>query len=184
MPDAALEPVHVLRGDAGPFPGVRLDQAIAYEFHLDPTLVPRPGTTLLERVYVLLDLGVQLSNPPQLHGDDAACWYIDLVTVTHHNRRFQVRDLYVDVIVPTDGRPYRMLDLDELADAIGDGAVPLAEGLDGLGRWQRFLDRHLHHQRFPITGWTDFPPAAIAPLRALPAPLAALHPDSADLAEG
>lgn len=59
-----LEPILVMRGNAGPFPGARLGDAIAYEFHLDPTLVPRPGTTLLERVYVLLDLGVQLSNPP------------------------------------------------------------------------------------------------------------------------
>jgi hypothetical protein len=33
----------------------------------------------LERVFVLLDLGVQLSNPPWWHGDDAACWYVDLV---------------------------------------------------------------------------------------------------------
>jgi hypothetical protein len=33
------------------------------------------------------------------------------------------------------------------------------------------LDRHLHIGRFPVTGWTYFPPAAIAPLTALPAPL-------------
>jgi hypothetical protein len=181
MPQPALEPVHVMRGDTGPFPGVRLCEAIAYEFHLDPTLTPRPGTTRLERVYVLLDLGVQLSNPPSWHGTDAACWYVDLVTITNNNGgQFQVWDLYVDVIVATDGRHYRMLDLDELADAIHDGALPLAEGLDGLGRWQRFLDRHLHTQRMPAAGWTDFPPAAIAPLIALPAPLAALHPGSTD----
>ena len=71
-----------------------------------------------------------------------------------------------------------MLDLDEFADALRDGAL----SLDGLGRWQRFLDRHLHNQRFPVTGWTDFPPAAIATLAALPAPLAALHPGSTDTA--
>jgi hypothetical protein len=52
-------------------------------------------------------------TPPQLHGDDAACWYIDLVSVTHSSGRFQVWEQYLDVIVPTDGRPYRMLDLDE-----------------------------------------------------------------------
>jgi Protein of unknown function (DUF402) len=180
MRQPGLEPILVMRGTAGPFPGARLGQAIAYEFHLDPTLVPRPGTTLLERVYVLLDLGIQLSNPPQLHGDDAACWYIDLVSVTHRGGRFQVWDQYIDVIVPTDGRPYRMLDLDEFADAVRDGALSLDEALDGLRRWQRFLDRHLHTQRLPTTGWTDFPPAAIATLAALPAPLASLHPRSPD----
>jgi Protein of unknown function (DUF402) len=182
MPQPDLEPIHVMRGDAGPFPGIRLGEAIAYEFSLDPSLTPRPGTTRLERVYVLLDLGVQLSNPPSWHGSDAACWYIDLVSVTHHDGQFQVWDLYADVIVATDGRPYRMLDLDELANAIHHGAVPLAVGLDGLGRWQQFLDRHLHTQRMPAAGWTDFPPAAIAPLRALPAPLAALHSNLTDTA--
>jgi len=42
----------------------------------------------------------------------------------------------------------------------------------GLTRWQRFLDRHLHDTRWPTAAWADFPPAAIAPLRALPSPFA------------
>jgi hypothetical protein len=32
----------------------------------------------------------------------------------------------------------------------------------------RFLDRHLHTARFPQSGFSDFPPAAIRPLAALP----------------
>jgi hypothetical protein len=62
-----------------------------------------------------------------------------------------------------------------LGDAIRHGALSWADALDALGRWQRFLDRHLHNQRFPTAGWSDFPPAAIAPLADLPAPLAAHH---------
>jgi Protein of unknown function (DUF402) len=168
-----LESVQVMRGHSGPFPGARLGDAIAYEFELDRSLVPRPGTTRLERVFVLLDVGVQLSNPPYWHGRDAACWYVDLVAVSGGNGSFTVWDQYVDLIVATDGRPYRMLDLDEFAAAVQGGALSWPDAVDGLRRWQRFLDRYLHGGRFPAVGWTDFPPAVIGPLAALPAPLSA-----------
>jgi hypothetical protein len=168
-----LEPVQVMRGASGPFPGVRLGDAVAHEFELDESLVPKPGTTRLERVFVLLDVGVQLSNPPYWQGEDAACWYVDLVTVSASDGRFAVWDLYVDLIVATDGRPYRMLDLDEFAAAVQEGALSWSDAVDALRRWQRFLDRHLHAGRFPAAGWTDFPPAVIEPLAALPAPLPA-----------
>jgi hypothetical protein len=62
--EPTVEPIQVMRGESGPFAGVRLGDAISYEFALDPSLQPRPGTTRLQRVYALLDLGVQLSNPP------------------------------------------------------------------------------------------------------------------------
>jgi hypothetical protein len=168
-----LESVQVMRGHSGPFPGVRLGHAMAYEFALDRSLVPRPGMTGLERVFVLLDVGVQLSNPPYWRGEDAACWYVDLVTVSGGEGIFTVRDQYVDLIVATDGRPYRMLDLDEFATAVQKGALSWPDAVDALRRWQRFLDRHLHRERFPAAGWADFPPAVIEPLAALPAPLSA-----------
>jgi hypothetical protein len=168
-----LESVQVMRGHSGPFPGVRLGDAMAYEFELDESLVPRSGMTRLERVYVLLDVGVQLSNPPYWHGADAACWYVDLVTVSGGNGKFTVWDRYVDLIVATDGRPYRMLDLDEFATAVQEGALSWSDAVDALRRWQRFLDRYLHRERFPAAGWADFPPAVIEPLAALPAPLSA-----------
>jgi hypothetical protein len=168
-----LEPVQVMRGQSGPFPGARRGDAVAYEFELHEALVPRPGTTRLERVFVLLDVGIQLSNPPYWHGADAACWYVDLVTVSGGNGRFTVWDRYVDLIVATDGRPYRMLDLDEFATAVQEGALSWSDAVDALRRWQRFLDRYLHRERFPAAGWADFPPAVIEPLAALPAPLSA-----------
>jgi hypothetical protein len=65
-----------------------------------------------------------------------------------------------------------MLDLDEYADAMEQGIVSMEVAVDGLRRWQRFLDNHLHRGRDPRAGWTDFPPKAINPLAALPAPLA------------
>src|SRR3974377_100138 len=71
---------------------------------------------------------------------------------------FDIRDLYIDVLVPTDGRHQRLLDLDEFADAIEAGQLDVSTAIDGLRRWQRFLDRHLHAARDPHDQWTDFPP--------------------------
>jgi hypothetical protein len=66
--------------------------------------------------------------------------------------------LYIDVLVPGDGRHQRLLDLDEFADAIEAGQLDIGTAVDGLRRWQRFLDRHLHAARDPNSQWTDFPP--------------------------
>lgn len=63
-----------------------------------------------------------------------------------------------------------MLDLDEFAAAFADGTLTAEILIDGLRRWQRFLDRHLHSERSPVDTWADFPPAAIQPLVELPAP--------------
>lgn len=170
----------------GPLPGVRSGDVLAYEFELPESFTPKPGYARLERTFVLLDLGVSMSCPawsrtttaagqtidgldPGL--DDAVTWYVDLVHVTATAEAVIVRDLYVDVMVPTDGRHQRMLDLDELADAIEAEILPVNVAIDGLRRWQRFLDRHLHAKRDPGAGWSDFPPAVLAPLAALPAPL-------------
>ena len=94
-----------------------------------------------------------------------------LVHVTDDGNRLWFRDLWVDVMVPTDGRHYRMLDLDEYADAIDAHDMPLDVALDGLRRWQRFLDEFLHRDRDPRAAWTDFPPSVISELASVPAPL-------------
>jgi single stranded DNA-binding protein len=49
MSEPRLESVQMMRGQSGPFSGVRLGDAMAYEFELDEALVPRPGMTRLER---------------------------------------------------------------------------------------------------------------------------------------
>ena len=170
----------------GPLPGVRTADALAYEFGLPERFEPRPGRTRLERVFVLLDTGVGLTLPcwrsvANAHGDvipgiDAAqeegtTWYADLLHVTDHGREVVVRDLYIDIMVPTDGRHQRLLDLDEFADAIDEGHMPIEVATGALRRWQHFLDRHLHRDRDPTARWPDFPPRAIEELAALPAPL-------------
>lgn len=168
----------------GPLPGVRDGNVVAYEFELPEQLEPWPGRTRLERTFVLLDVGVSFSNPSwartrDLDGslveadpDGRDSWYVDLVTVETNGDRYSFRDLYIDVIVPTDGRHYRMLDMEQYADAIADGTLAIEEATDGLRRWQRFFDRHLHTGRWPAATWSDFPPAAIRSLAELPSPLA------------
>jgi Protein of unknown function (DUF402) len=189
----AIEPAEVWIGRYGdpvplfgPLPGVRAGPVLAYEFALPDSFEPRPGGSLLQRTFALLDLGVSMGIPcwRQMRAPDgtiirsqnydsglAPSWYVDLVHVTSEGSSVILRDLYLDVMVPVDGRHQRMLDLEEFADAIGDGTVPVPVALDGLRRWQAFLDRCLHHGRDPRSGWTDFPPAAIAGLAAWPAPL-------------
>ncbi|MFI0352892.1 DUF402 domain-containing protein [Actinomadura sp. 9N407] len=180
-----MEQVEVWRGRHGdpdplfgPLPGARLDDTLAYEFELPARFTPWPGRTRLERVFVLLDLGVSMSQPAwrstggvdrDKSGPDT--WYVDLVHVSAEEDSIIVRDLYIDVMVPTDGRHQRLLDLDEFADAIEAGELDIGAAIDGLRRWQRFLDRHLHAARDPQDQWTDFPPQRLRDLAALPAPL-------------
>ncbi len=187
-----VEAVEVIRGShreptvqIGPLVGVREGNVVAYEFELPERFEPWPGRTRVERTFVLLDVGVSFANPcwQREHRADGSVvemdphgqgsWYVDLVTVSVQGNRYTLRDAFLDVIVPTDGRPYRLLDLDEYADAIASGALRLDVALDGLRRWQWFLDRHLHARRWPRVPWSDFPPAAIRPLADLPSPLTA-----------
>nr|WP_026924740.1 DUF402 domain-containing protein [Glycomyces arizonensis] len=191
QPDT-IERIEVLRGGHkaddpglfGPLPGVRVGNAVAYEFELPEWVEPWPGRARLERVFVLLDLGISMSNPCwqgavkpdgtviDIPATEEHSWYVDLITVDRSAGQYVFRDLFIDVRVPTDGRHYRMLDLDDFADAIEGGLITLEQAVSGLRRWQRFLDRHLHEGRYPSGSWTDFPPAAFAPLRRLSAPLA------------
>jgi len=180
-----MEQVEVWRGRHGdpvplfgPLPGIRAGDVLAYEFELPSRFTPWPGRTLLERVFVLLDLGVSMSLPPwrsapgvSRDGSGPGTWYVDLVHVAAQPGSVTVRDLYIDVLVPTDGRHQRLLDLDEFADAVDAGRLDTGTAADGLRRWQCFLDRHLHAARDPQDGWTDFPPLRLRELAALPAPL-------------
>jgi hypothetical protein len=170
----------------GPLPAIRAGRVLAYEFGLPARFVPWPGRALLQRTFLLLDLGVSINLPcwremvtsagdvvPGIDpgNSEPTTWYVDLVHVTDDEGDIVVRDLYIDVMVPTDGRHQRMLDLDEFGDAIADGTMPVQVAVDGLRRWQAFLDQFLHHDRDPRQGWTDFPPLAIRKLAALPGPL-------------
>lgn len=156
----------------GPLPGVRLGDAVAYEWEWQvPAGFGGDGGWRLERAFVLLDVGVSLSFLDWVP-EASDCWYVDLITVERDGDAYIFRDRFLDLIIPTDGRPYRVLDLDELGDALERSTLSVSEVADGLRRWQRFIDRYLQPGRYPVDGWADFPPKAIQALRDLPSPLA------------
>jgi hypothetical protein len=78
-----------------------------------------------------------------LEGPDT--WYVDLGTVEQEGNKYTFRDLYIDLVVPMDVRHYRMLDLDEFADAIDAGSLNIGQATNALRRWQWFLDRRSAH---------------------------------------
>jgi Protein of unknown function (DUF402) len=192
MPTLMTERVEVWRGAHrdpktlfGPLPGLRAGNVVAYEFELPERFEPWPARTRLERTFVLLDVGVSIANPcwTRATNPDGSVvetdpsgidsWYVDLVTVQQPgSKRFVFLDLYMDVIVPTDGRHYRLLDLDEYADAMLNGTLSAQEAADGLRRWQGFLDRYLYDGRWPTANWSDFPPASVRELANVAAPFA------------
>ncbi len=112
-----------------------------------------PGGPVM-RHYLLLDESVKLMHEPWGWRD---CWQADLVAIGWaDDATIDLDDLYIDVIVEGNGPTYRMIDLDDLADALASGKVcgrTLHEPLRGL---QRFLDAHLH-------GGKDFPPRCLRP---------------------
>jgi hypothetical protein len=156
----------------GPLPGLRVDNVVAYEWALPERFVPAPGRASVERTFVLLDVGVSFANPIWFTGQEADTWYVDLITTDQSGDQYTFRDLYIDVIVPTDGRHYRQLDLDEFADAMEAGRLSVEEAAEGLRRWQRFLDRYIHTDRWPSATWSDFPPQAIRAFQTITAPFA------------
>jgi predicted RNA-binding protein associated with RNAse of E/G family len=104
------------------------------------------------RHFVLLEKSVKLMYEPWGWQDR---WYIDLVEVRWQDAQtLTLEDLYLDVIVEGNGPTYRMIDLEDLASALGEGKINVQRLQEPLRRLQRFLDDHLH-------GGKDFPPAAI-----------------------
>jgi hypothetical protein len=163
----AIRHVKVTRRDGGPFDGAIIGNVLAYSV-VWTDRKQQPPVDHDERLFVLLDLGVQMSNPPRyLGGPQSESWYVDLVILEEDGDRIAIRDHDIDVVISTDGRGYRMLDLEEYAEAFENGECTLPELLDGLKRWQAFLDRHLHDGPHPVQPWPDFPPKSLEPFAAL-----------------
>lgn len=158
------ERVTVLRGDL-PCPGVRVGRVAAYEFDIPAGMYVRPGAGRRQRVFLLLDESVQLNQPVVFKPDRAGWWYIDLVEIREQGNTIHVVDHYVDFIVGPPGFPYRVLDLDELGEALTTGALTERQVAHVLAASQAFVDRRLQGQNHHGPDWPDFPPAALAPVR-------------------
>lgn len=170
--------VQVIRDGQGPFDGAIIGDALAYTF-VWPDPDAQPPCIWHERVFVLVDAGIQMSNPKfkvQTPGTpwittqadpDHDYWYVDLIKIEVADDLVRIRDLDIDAMISTNGRGYRLLDLEEFGEAIEAGEISLTDAIDGMKRWQGFLDRHLHSGTRPLVAFPDFPPASIQPLVAL-----------------
>jgi hypothetical protein len=127
------------------------------------------GRPTIDRSYLLLDQGIQLTRPVAFEGPVEGWWYVDLVEIENTEPGFIVHDLYVDFLVPPGADRYHVLDLDELADALRDGKIAAAQCATLLSRTQRFVDRHLRStEEGSVNPPLQFPPACIAMLQSLP----------------
>ncbi|HEX5114734.1 MAG TPA: DUF402 domain-containing protein [Pseudonocardiaceae bacterium] len=165
----SVEPVTVLRGDL-PCPGVRAGRVAAYEFDIPDGMYVRPDAGRRQRAFLLLDESAQLNQPVVFQPVLGGWWYIDLVEIHEQGDTIHVVDHYVDIIVGPPERPYRVLDLEELGDALTDGALTAKQVTHVLTATQAFLDRHLQGKDHHGPDWPDFPPAALAPVREVEIP--------------
>lgn len=150
----------------GTYPGIRSGRVGAYEFRVPDEYAVR-GVGRLQRVFLLLDDHIQVHQPLTFPEQYRDWWYVDLVRITETKTSIAVVDHWLDVAVPPDGMPYRVMDGDELGEALREGKVTAEEVAVGLVRFQAFLDRYLHG---PLaqrgydgmnSSWHDFPPAAL-----------------------
>jgi hypothetical protein len=76
-----------------------------------------------------------------------------------------VIDRYIDFIVPPRASsPYRIIDLDEFADALVERQVTPNAAAKALRAAQAFVDAYLHRIGAPQgDSWTDFPPQKVRP---------------------
>ena len=120
---------------------------------------------ILQRNYLLVNAGVKLTRPARWDDDwRAGAWYVDVVECFVRGREVTVLDRYIDFIVPASTSPYRVLDMDELADALSEGHISIGAATKALRAAQAFVDTYLHRigeRQGP--SWKDFPPAAIGP---------------------
>jgi hypothetical protein len=151
--------------------GLRSGRVAAYNHWIETRHPVRQGASRVMRFFLLLDEAIQICQPPTWFGHDAGAWYVDLVSIVERGDVIEVTDLDIDVIVPSAGHPYRIVDLHEFGDAIESGEHSLPDAITGLRNMQAFLDSHLNRSGGGPGDWPDFPPAAIAPLRDVPLPL-------------
>ncbi|NUR27680.1 MAG: DUF402 domain-containing protein [Catenulispora sp.] len=148
--------------------GIRRGGVVAYDWGFT-----EDGIDHVQRTFVLLDEHMQINQPVVFPPEQAGWWYCDLVTVQWAgpgSGLVTVQDEWIDVVIGPPDHPYRLLDLDEYADALAEGRLTPAEAADGLRRTQRFLDRRLNRRHDVTRTWPDFPPREVAELLSIDLP--------------
>jgi len=87
-------------------------------------------------------------------------WYVDIVDIEVHRTEadltYRVIDHYLDIVIEGMGPTYRMLDLDQLAEAMRAGHIDVAAAGRAMVHAQQFVERYLHRG-------APFPPPQIRP---------------------
>ena len=123
------ERVTVIRDGAVRAVGVRWRGVVAYDWAFAENSVSH-----VQRSFVLLDDGVQINQPVLFPREQQGWWCCDLVSEVDESWVVHVYDMWVDFIVGPPDHPYRVLDLDEYAEALSDGRLTQAEAAQGLRR--------------------------------------------------
>lgn len=104
------------------------------------------------RHFVFLEESIKLMYEPWGWKDK---WYADLIKIEWISKNeINLKDLYLDIVIENKGTTYRMIDFDDLANALVQGLTNINELEIPLKNLQVFLDNHLH-------GGKDFPPSII-----------------------
>ncbi|MEU4194006.1 DUF402 domain-containing protein [Kribbella sp. NPDC026611] len=148
-------------------PGVRTGRVAAYDVRILPGYQVA-GRPTIDRSYLLLDQGIQLTRPVVFEGPVEGWWYVDIVDIEHTDAGLIVHDLYVDFLVPPDATRYHVLDLNDLAKALTHGDITPAQCAAVLTTTQQFINHHLRADPTSVDAPTHFPPPAITPLEPLP----------------
>jgi hypothetical protein len=149
-------------------PGRRVGEFVAYDVRILPEYQVA-GRPTVDRCYLLLDEGVQLTKPAVFEGPVEGWWYVDLVEIEQSDSGLVVHDMYVDFLIPPAVDRYQVLDLDEFADAVRTGQLTPTQCATVLTRTQAFIDRYLRGpEEGPIGPQHHFPPTAVTALESLP----------------
>lgn len=163
-----VENIQVLHRTGQWCPGRRIGEVAAYDMRILPEYQVL-GRPTVDRSYLLLDQGVQLTRPVVFEGPVEGWWYVDLVEIEPTEAGLVVHDLYLDFLIPPGADRYHVLDLDELGDALSQGHITAAQCASVLNSTQRFIDRHLRAtEKVSVDPPHRFPPESIAVLEQLP----------------
>lgn len=99
----------------------------------------------VRRYFWLLNYGVQLIYEPFGWAED---WYVDVVSFERGRidgiETITVHDRELDIVVEGHGPTYRLIDMDELAEALDREKLTPADAARALRNAQRFLEAFLH----------------------------------------
>jgi hypothetical protein len=163
-----MESVRVFHRSGQWCPGRRAGEVIAFDMRILPEYQVA-GRPVVERSYLLLGEGVQVTKPVVFEGPVEGWWYVDLVEIEHTADGLVIHDMYADLLFPPAMNRYQVLDLEELAEALTDGKITAAQCAETLTATQRFVHRYLRGaEEGPVGPSAEFPPAEVVALEQLP----------------